>query len=1165
MRTIRQMLCAALTALLLPLMVSGYAKAGVQQRLTLPAYASLRAIPGITDDEIRAVEKLREQVDSFVYGMNLSTEAFRDAESGEIRGYAALVCQWLTTLFGIPFKPALYEWGDLLSGLRSGEIDFTGELTITPERRKTYYMTDAIAKHTVKHFMLADSPPLAHIAEKRTLRFGMYAGSILGSYVASSHAYDNFEAVYVNDTASAYALLKSGQVDAFIDESIAEAAFDAYGDVVSTDFFPLLDNPVSLTTSNPKLLPVISVVQKALQKGGADYLAELYQLGERAYRKNKLSMLLNEEERAYIRDHPVIPFAAQYFNYPISFYNKYEKQWQGIFFDVLNKVTELTGLSFKLINGPHVEMPDLLSLLGSGKAYVLSNLIASEQRKAKGFLWPEIPSMTDYYALLSKAETPNITLHGVLNVKVGVARGTGYAELFRSWYPNHPKTVEYESHEAAFEALERGEVDVVMSSQRNLLAVTNYYEYPGYKANLIFDRSADSYFGFNKDQAVLCSIFNKALMAMDIKSIAAQWALKTYDYKGKIAQMQRPWLIGAAVLLACVLMLLMVLFQRTRHEGKRLTAQVQQHTRELRQTLTKLESAVETANIASRAKSDFLAHMSHEIRTPMNSIMGFSELALDDAMPQKTRNYLQKILENSAWLLQIINDILDLSKIESGKIVLEKVPFDLHDLFANCRSMIMPKALEKSLALQFYAEPSIGKVPLGDPVRLRQVLANILSNAVKFTSSGTVKVSSTITYKGENTVTIYFEVKDSGIGMTPEQIEQIFNPFIQAESGTTRKYGGSGLGLAISKNLVEMMGGSIAVESTPGVGSKFSFELTFDTIAEDAKNLLHKNILLDGVGKPVFEGEVLLCEDNAMNQQVICEHLARVGIKTVVAENGKIGVARVRERMRKGEKQFDLIFMDMHMPVMDGLEAAAEILHCKIDVPIVALTANVMVSDRERYRASGMTDYMGKPFTSQELWSCLMRHFTPVDWQPVNGIQHSQAENELRQKLINNFVKHNRTLSREFSEAVNAGDVKLAHRLVHTLKSNAGQLGMTALQKVAEHMEDLLRDGISPAVLALMHLLETELNTVLENLAPLADSPASPQPVPQSEALDAEQVRELFATLEPLLEVGNPKCLHCIDSLRLLPGSEELIALMEDMEFEKALKTLAELKMKIRM
>jgi len=332
------------------------------------------------------------------------------------------------------------------------------------------------------------------------------------------------------------------------------------------------------------------------------------------------------------------------------------------------------------------------------------------------------------------------------------------------------------------------------------------------------------------------------------------------------------------------------------------------------------------AEIASISKSTFLANMSHEIRTPMNSIIGFSELAMDGKNPPKTKEYLDKIQTNGHWLLQIINDILDISKIESGKMELEKIPFDMHELFTSCRTLIMPKAVEKGILLYFYAEPSMGKRLLGDPTRLRQVFVNLLSNAIKFTKVGTIKLHAAITDMSDKNVTMHFEVKDSGIGMTDEQIERIFDPFMQAESGTTRKYGGTGLGLAITKNIVEMMGGTLLVESAVGVGSKFSFDLTFDTIDITDDELLNKHIVFNDIEKPVFDGEVLLCEDNAMNQQVICEHLARVGIKTVVAENGKIGVDMIRGRLLSGEKQFDLIFMDMHMPVMDGLEAAAKIM-----------------------------------------------------------------------------------------------------------------------------------------------------------------------------------------------------------------------------------------------
>jgi PAS domain S-box-containing protein len=389
--------------------------------------------------------------------------------------------------------------------------------------------------------------------------------------------------------------------------------------------------------------------------------------------------------------------------------------------------------------------------------------------------------------------------------------------------------------------------------------------------------------------------------------------------------------------------------------------------------ITKRKEMEEAAHEASRSKSAFLANMSHEIRTPMNSIIGFSELALDDEVSPKAKDYLEKIIQNSEWLLQIINDILDISKIESGKMELEDIPFDLREVFGACKALIMPKAEAKGLTMHFYAEPSVGKVLHGDPTRLRQVLVNLLSNAVKFTNSGMVKVQAVVKDSDEDSVTMSFEVKDSGIGIPAEQMQKIFTPFIQAESGTTRQYGGSGLGLSITKNIIEMMGGTLIADSTVGVGSKFNFEIKFNAVnIEDETEPIRKESL-EEVEKPTFEGEILLLEDNAMNQQVICEHLLRVGITTVVAKNGEIGVEIARNR------KFDLIFMDIHMPVMDGIEATQKIREFDSEIPIVAMTANIMAGDTELYKASGMNDCVGKPFTSQELWRCLLKYLTPVE------------------------------------------------------------------------------------------------------------------------------------------------------------------------------------------
>jgi len=629
-----------------------------------------------------------------------------------------------------------------------------------------------------------------------------------------------------------------------------------------------------------------------------------------------------------------------------------------------------------------------------------------------------------------------------------------------------------------------------------------------------------------------------------------------------------PFLIGA-LFAALVLVFMLVLFQRNRYESRRLENLFQQRTAELNKSQQDLQAALEIAKNANSSKSVFLANMSHEIRTPMNSIVGFSELALDGEISPRTRDYLVKIMDNAEWLLQIINDILDISKIESGRMELERIPFDMHELFASCRSLIMPKAIEKGVMLHFYAEPSVGQRPLGDPTRLRQILVNLLSNSVKFTNTGMIKLHAAVKEKTSKTLSMHFEVKDSGIGMTGEQIDRIFDPFMQAETGTTRKYGGTGLGLAITKNIVELMGGQLAVSSTVGVGSMFSFDLTFDTIDITDEEVLSKKIVFNEIEKPIFEGEVLLCEDNVMNQEVICEHLARVGLKTIVADNGKLGFEMVQRRKEKGDKQFDLVFMDMHMPVMDGLEASAKIFELNTGVPIVAMTANIMSNDREIYRMSGMSDCVGKPFTSQELWRCLMKYFKPISGGMAvkkaddEKISIVEADDEYQKTLQRMFLRNNRRKYEEITNALKENDVKLAHRLAHSLKSNAGQIKRTFLQKAAADVESCLKDGKNEVSGELLSMLEKEFSLTLSQLdAELGEEDGEENEV-QGEPLDEAACRELFDKLEPLLKMGNPECCNFINTLRRAPESDTLIRQMENYDFESAAVTLAELRKKV--
>jgi signal transduction histidine kinase/DNA-binding response OmpR family regulator/HAMP domain-containing protein len=561
------------------------------------------------------------------------------------------------------------------------------------------------------------------------------------------------------------------------------------------------------------------------------------------------------------------------------------------------------------------------------------------------------------------------------------------------------------------------------------------------------------------------------------------------------------------------------------------------------------------AEETSRMKSAFLANMSHEIRTPMHGIIGFSELALDDEIPLKTRNYISKIKTSAESLLQIINDILDVSKIESGKLELEMIPFNISEVFKLCRVIVSPKAHEKGITLYCYAEPSIGRMLIGDPTKLRQILLNLLSNAIKFTNTGIVKLLSAITAYEENSITMRFEVKDSGIGMTADQIERVFQPFEQGDDSTKRKYGGTGLGLTITKNFIEAMGGKLIVESNPGIGSRFYFELKFETMNIEEDKAL-KAVISNVDEKPVFEGEVLVCEDNILNQQVICDHLARVGLKTIVAQNGKIGVDIIKKRIENKDKPFDLIFMDIHMPEMDGLEAASKIIQAGCTTPIIALTANIMTNDKEAYLQSGMKECMPKPFIANELWACLLKFLEPV------SIVSGKTENEFAEEetehleIITTFVKSNQNTFKEISDALAVSDIKLAHRLVHTLKGVAGLVGMTMLAEAAFSLEQSLASGDVEFLNEKINTLEYELNSALNELTPIMNDYIAKTQQISNEVLDKASALKILEKLDGLLEKNSFDSLNLISELRKINGTKQLIEEVENFNFKPARETL---------
>jgi CheY-like chemotaxis protein len=518
---------------------------------------------------------------------------------------------------------------------------------------------------------------------------------------------------------------------------------------------------------------------------------------------------------------------------------------------------------------------------------------------------------------------------------------------------------------------------------------------------------------------------------------------------------------------------------------------------------------------------------------------------------------------------------------------MENIPFDLEELLNRCRTAILPKAREKGISVDFKVELPPGKLLVGDPTRLRQTFLNFLSNAVKFTNTGNVRLSATVGKPNradggfdatgcESTVEMLFAVSDTGIGMTPEQIATIFEPFAQADSTTTRQYGGTGLGLTIARSMIELMGGDLNVESAPGLGSTFRFNLAFGTTDIPVADTAFGQGTEAKIEKPTFDGEVLVCEDNSMNQQVIHEHLTRVGLHTVICSNGAEAVDIIVSRIKENRPPFDLIFMDIHMPVMDGIEATSKITEAGCKTPIIATTANIMTQDIKLYRKCGMKDCIGKPFASQELWQCLLKYLTPVKQEAKSdslqqGAQEAEKDALLLKSLQQHFYRQYSAKTGEITDAVKSGDIKGAYIMVHTLKSNAGHLGKTRLQKMAGQLEEMLKDETTNAADSFeadgetekqIGILENELKATLEEFAVMYGEDPGDYSRSDSVAvtLDKKAATELAAKLEPLLKSGNPKCLELIQSLQAIPETGKLIRQLEDFDFEPALATLAEMK-----
>jgi signal transduction histidine kinase/DNA-binding response OmpR family regulator len=577
--------------------------------------------------------------------------------------------------------------------------------------------------------------------------------------------------------------------------------------------------------------------------------------------------------------------------------------------------------------------------------------------------------------------------------------------------------------------------------------------------------------------------------------------------------------------------------------------------------ITELKMAQESAEAASQAKSEFLANMSHEIRTPMNAILGMLKLLQKTDLDQRQRSYASNTEGAARSLLGLLNDILDFSKVEAGKMTLDPRPFELDKMLHDLNVVLTANMEKKDIHIRFDVQSDVPRGLIGDDMRLRQVLTNLGGNAIKFTSHGEVVLSVSVAARQTHSVTLKFAMRDTGIGIAEDKQEHIFSGFSQAESNTTRRFGGTGLGLSISRRLVSLMGGDLQLDSVLGQGSTFHFQIQFPlSHTHDVPTLARLSASVAGTAgtKRLKDMRILVVEDNKINQLVAQGLLREEGASVTLADNGQLGVAAVA----RADPPFDVVLMDLQMPVMDGYTATRTIRQelGLGNLPIVAMTANVMASDRAACLEAGMNDHVGKPFELDHLVALLLQHTgrteeqhvalpptSEPDQQPVTSRETGADELDIEgalQRMGGNTTVFVNILEAFLRDSVLVPDqlaTQLANaqrddavRTLHTLKGLAATVGATGLSSVAAQLESRAKSGFDLSDHGeVVSQLRIRVDTCAQALTPVLQRLAPDPAVQGSPHMTDEQFHADMVILLELLKHSNMHALDVFDKIRL--------------------------------
>ncbi|MDR3203680.1 MAG: transporter substrate-binding domain-containing protein [Deltaproteobacteria bacterium] len=778
-------------------------------------------IYGVTEDDISDIKAICDLNRPLILGALYSTEAFHFDNEEMVEGFLAELAAWLSQFFGLEIEPRIFTWDNLLIGLDDGSIDLTNELTKTPARQLKYFMTEAIAERSTIIVSLKDKEnPLILLTEGAPVKIGLLSNTVIYSLVRPVIA-SHIATITVKNHDEALKALLNGSIDAYIEDETARGFFDRFGqDVQVRPFLPMIFSEVSLSTANKKIEPIIRIMKLALINDKVrEELAALYKKSQEQYFRHAFFSSLTEDEQAYLKkalaSGDPIYYGADADNYPISFYNHVENKWQGSAFDVLAEVERSTGLNFKRKNERPLPWPTILNQLEKEEIAFVPELIVTRSRRGK-FIWPSQSYSRDYFALISRVDKPDISLNDIIYSKIGLVESTAWTETFHNWFPHHTDTHTFISSDAAFEALEKEEIDILMGRRNLILKAVNFLNKPGFKVNYIFNNSFASTFGFNHSQTQLCSIVNKAMRIIETQLINERWRTKIFDTKANQATSLSSRLLIVCPILAIIALTTGLLFYTSRRELIKLRMTCSQNSKELKHLL-------ESSKLATKLKGHALAAVGYKLKNLTSYLAAGAEQTNKSSLSEEASSAAQDISQTSKEALALIDGILDFSKTESERIELKEIDYHLDDLIEELIDYVCQKLPGPAAQILVQVDNNLPSVLIGDTDKIKRMLFSLLTyNLNNSSDDGYLRFS----IEGEKTrqglwhlTFIIADTFGSPMAIDETTNHNLYKPPCFGHSNRLTGLEGTELSLAIAVNIAKSMDGEVQIKDFYGQGS----------------------------------------------------------------------------------------------------------------------------------------------------------------------------------------------------------------------------------------------------------------------------------------------------------------------------------------------------------